>query len=183
MLKIGTHNNEDNFIRRLSEYQITNSIEPTVLNFFDEHEIDIYRLDLNSEIRLTLQQIIRNICDNLGPPKNYGPSDEEKEEIIRCETELKEFGINELREQRILWEIEEAAKRSSLEAIWAAQMNEIKFQQLEFLECQAMPLRNYLIKFVMPTLIKGLVSISKSRPDDPIDYLAEYLFKSNPSID
>ena len=132
---------------------------------------------------LNIQQTVRNITDKLGPAKNYGPTDEEREEILRNETEMNERALNHFREQSILREIEEVAKKTSLEAIWSAQMREIKFQQFEFLECQAMPLRNYLIKYVMSTLIKGLVSISKSRPDDPIDYLAEYLFKCNPCID
>ena len=139
-------------------------------------------MDLNINTVLNLQQIIQNIIDNLGPAKNYGPTDEEREEIFRTEAEINQSRLSKLHDRKVVWEIEEAAKRTSLEAIWAAQMGEIKFQQLEFLDCQAMPLRNYLIKYVMPTLIRGLVSISKSRPDDPIDFLAEYLFKSNPCI-
>ena len=31
----------------------------------------------------------------------------------------------------------------------------------------------------MPTLTKGLIQVAKVRPDDPIDYLAEFLFQQN----
>jgi len=69
------------------------------------------------------------------------------------------------------------------------------------LETQSIPLRNYLMKHVMPTLTQGLIEVCKVRPDDAIDYLvtksstvdlkitlfttlqAEYLFKHNPQID
>ena len=34
-----------------------------------------------------------------------------------------------------------------------------------------MPLRNYLMKHVMPTLTEGLIEACKVKPDDPIDYL------------
>lgn len=39
------------------------------------------------------------------------------------------------------------------------------------LETQSLPLRNYLMKFVMPTLTEGLVEVCKVKPDDPVDYL------------
>ena len=39
------------------------------------------------------------------------------------------------------------------------------------LEVQSLPLRNYLMKFVMPTLTEGLVEVCKVKPDDPVDYL------------
>ncbi|XP_048511176.1 DPY30 domain-containing protein 1-like [Athalia rosae] len=42
------------------------------------------------------------------------------------------------------------------------------------------PLRNYLVKYVFPTLTQGLIKVAELRPDDPVDYLAEYLFKENP---
>jgi adenylate kinase len=54
---------------------------------------------------------------------------------------------------------------------------------MEYLETQSVPLRNYLMTHVMPTLTKGLIECCKAKPEDPIDYLAEYLFKNNPQVD
>ena len=74
------------------------------------------------------------------------------------------------------------------------------------LETQSVPLRNYLMRHVMPTLTQGLIEVCKVKPDDAVDYLvcirssmrkylasvrfcsplssqAEYLFKHNPQID
>ncbi len=50
------------------------------------------------------------------------------------------------------------------------------------METQSIPLRNYLMSHVMPTLTKGLIECAKSKPEDPIDFLAEYLFKNNPQV-
>ena len=47
----------------------------------------------------------------------------------------------------------------------------MKREEYELLENQSIPLRNYLMKHVMPTLTKGLIDSCKVRPDDPIDYL------------
>ena len=56
-------------------------------------------------------------------------------------------------------------------------MEEVRKQERDTLEIQSEPLRNYLVKYVMPTLTAGLIEVAKVRPEDPIDYLAEFLFK------
>jgi adenylate kinase len=33
------------------------------------------------------------------------------------------------------------------------------------------------MKHVIPTLTAGLIQVAKIRPDDPIDFLAEFMFK------
>lgn len=39
------------------------------------------------------------------------------------------------------------------------------------LDTQSIPLRNYLMRHVMPTLTQGLIEVCKVKPDDPVDYL------------
>ncbi len=53
-------------------------------------------------------------------------------------------------------------------------------QEASLLGARSLPLRNYLMAHVMPTLTKGLVEVCKVKPTDPVDYLAEYLFKASP---
>jgi adenylate kinase len=50
-------------------------------------------------------------------------------------------------------------------------LEQIKKEELEQLETQSIPLRNYLMTHVMPTLTKGLIECCKIKPEDPIDYL------------
>ena len=50
-------------------------------------------------------------------------------------------------------------------------LSEVKRQEQELLENQSIPLRNYLMKHVMPTLAQGLIECCKMRPGDPVDYL------------
>lgn len=54
-------------------------------------------------------------------------------------------------------------------------LNEVKREEYELLEAQSIPLRNYLMKHVMPTLTQGLIECCKTRPDDAIDYLVSYI--------
>ena len=52
-----------------------------------------------------------------------------------------------------------------------AQLAKVKQEEQEMLETQSIPLRNYLMRHVMPTLTQGLVEVCKVKPEDPLDYL------------
>lgn len=51
----------------------------------------------------------------------------------------------------------------------------LKNQELEMEEkallVMGMPLRHYLMKYIFPTLTRGLVEVARLRPNDPIDFL------------
>ena len=53
----------------------------------------------------------------------------------------------------------------------ADRLEQVKKEEYESLETQSIPLRNYLMAHVMPTLTQGLIDCCKVRPDDSIDYL------------
>ena len=68
-------------------------------------------------------------------------------------------------------EADEAAERRRRQEEWSARLEDVKKEEYEQLETQSIPLRNYLMKHVMPTLTQGLIDACKTRPDDAIDYL------------
>jgi adenylate kinase len=41
------------------------------------------------------------------------------------------------------------------------------------------PTRQFLLLNIMPILTKGMLEVCKINPIDPIDYLANYLFKNS----
>merc|ERR1712232_562191 len=43
-----------------------------------------------------------------------------------------------------------------------------------------MPLRQYLDTYVSPTLMPGLKALGEERPENPVEWLAQYLMKNNP---
>ncbi|XP_029171988.1 adenylate kinase 7-like [Nylanderia fulva] len=63
---------------------------------------------------------------------------------------------------------------------WTNLLEKLKQEEEERLCILAEPLRQYLTKYVFPTLTEALIEVAKLRPEDPIDFLAEYLFKKNP---
>nr|XP_003463054.1 adenylate kinase 7 [Cavia porcellus] len=177
---VGTHYTQDHFLRALSNYRDMNTEDETVYNYFDEIEIHPIHIDVgkleDAQNRLAIKQLIREI----GEPRNYGLTEEEKAELELKAAEArlaKEAAEEAAREQK---EAAEAAERMARWEEWVTRLEEVKREERELLEAQSTPLRNYLITHVMPTLLQGLNECCKIRPDDPVDFLAEYLFKNNP---
>ncbi|XP_005390456.1 PREDICTED: adenylate kinase 7 [Chinchilla lanigera] len=176
----GTHYTQDRFLRVLSNYRDMNTEDETVYNYFDEIEIHPIHIDVgkleDAQNRLAIKQLIREI----GEPRNYGLTDEEKAELEQKAAEVRlanEAAEEAAREQK---EAAETAEKMARWEEWNKQLEEVKREERELLEAQSTPLRNYLITHVMPTLVQGLNECCKVRPDDPVDFLAEYLFKNNP---
>ena len=52
-----------------------------------------------------------------------------------------------------------------------AQLEAVQAEEREMLETKSLPLRNYLMRHVLPTVTQGLIEVSKAKPEDPVDYL------------
>merc|ERR1712110_1068088 len=130
------------------------------------------KIDVTKDSSEMMKDTFEKIKKIFGTPRNHGPTPEELEEMRRLEEEA-----------RVRKEAEELQERRRRQEEWSQRLNEVKREEYELLEAQSIPLRNYLMKHVMPTLTQGLIDCCKSRPEDPIDYLAEFLFQHNPQID
>lgn len=183
-----THNTEDGLTRRLSEYRELNNEDNSVINVFEEDfELDVIKIgpELVEEDKSFLHKsLVETIKSNyMKEARNYGLSAAEKAELKRKEVEQRLVKERQAREERERLEAEETNERIKKQIEWNEKLEQIKKEEVEYLETQSIPLRNYLMTHVMPTLTKGLIECCKIKPDDPIDYLAEYLFKNNPQID
>ncbi|XP_074647604.1 adenylate kinase 7-like [Tubulanus polymorphus] len=179
----GTHNTEDGLTRRLADYRAANTEDETVLNYFDELEIHPDHIDVMKDSSEMMHDTVERMKKVMGEPRNYGPTIEEQEEMRRQEEEAQLKREADEKAEKERQETEEAAERKHRQEEWGARLDEVKREEYELLETQSIPLRNYLMKHVMPTLTKGLIDCCKVRPDDAIDYLAEYLFQHNPQVD
>lgn len=63
---------------------------------------------------------------------------------------------------------------------WAETLEKLQKEEEKVLIAQSEPLRHYLMKYVFPILTKGLIELATLKPCDPLDFLAEFLFKENP---
>ncbi|KAJ3142639.1 Adenylate kinase 7 [Physocladia obscura] len=155
-------NSEENLIRRLEEFRNANTDENTVLNYFDELEIHPFSVSVRSNDSEPVFDLIRN---HIGKPHNYGPTLEQLEAKKNAEEEAKAIAAAIAEEERKKREKEEEDRQVKAVADWNTRMDEIRKQEQEVLEAQSVPLRNYLMKFVMPILTSGLIEVCKVRPE------------------
>lgn len=50
------------------------------------------------------------------------------------------------------------------------------------LDLASLPSRQYLDQTVVPVLLRGITSLTKERPDDPVDFLAKYLLSNKDTL-
>jgi adenylate kinase len=52
-------------------------------------------------------------------------------------------------------------------------------EEVDFNNMERFPTRKFLLLNIMPILTKGMLEVCKINPIDPIDYLADFLFKNS----
>uniref|UniRef100_A0A087YFC0 Uncharacterized protein n=1 Tax=Poecilia formosa TaxID=48698 RepID=A0A087YFC0_POEFO len=143
---------QDEFKSRLGAYRQRCRAPVTLLDFFDHRELHPEYLD-DSEYTSSMKKIIEII----GEPKNYGGTPEEQKE----------------RKAATL------AEMTGHYEDWKKNLGMVVEQESEMLEAKALPLRNYLMKYVMPSLGEAMLECSKVKPEDPVDFLAEHLLRNS----
>lgn len=139
-------------------------------------------LELAAE-REPLEQMLARARIFLGRPRNYGPS--------QAELQLRAEHQAQLKAQEAQLQAQQEAERLKLEV---AELERLRVQEqgrmadraqheVALLESRSAPLRAFLMAEVIPTLTEGLIEVTKVRPEDPVDFLAEWLFKNNPVLD
>jgi adenylate kinase len=168
------HNSEEGFNRRLDFFKNENKQENTVVNIFEENGSRVLIVDAGSDMEETLE-ILRL---TIGMPHNYQPNKaKEEREKLAATKEAEAVAEGERQKQEALMkDNEERQKRQKEESVRTA---EIRRQEQELLEARSQPLRKYLMENVLPILTKGLLDVAKVRPEDPIDFLADYLFQQD----
>eukprot|EP00742_Colponemidia_sp_Colp-10_P000791 GILJ01000857.1.p1 GENE.GILJ01000857.1~~GILJ01000857.1.p1 ORF type:complete len:699 (-),score=133.23 GILJ01000857.1:66-2090(-) len=181
----GTHNTEEGLYRRLAVWRDQNeSVKglPSVLAYFSELGLETFQADATKSPE-DIFDMLRIYVERTGRPFNYLRADKEvalerrreiekvlreREEKVRLEADRKEAEQAELRQKR-----EQAEKYKIVQ---------IQEHEKELLETRSLPLRNYLMVNVVPTLTEGLVQLCKVMPEDPVDFLAEYLFEHSADV-
>lgn len=174
----GTHNTEEGLARRLAKFRLDNTEDNTVVNYFDL--LEVHPTFLQAENSSALFERAVQVA---GAPHNYGLTPEEAAAIAAADAERKAAADARADEDRVRIEQALAAEAAKAQAAWDAVRSDVQRQHAEARDAAALPLRAYLVKNVLPTLSKALMDVCEVRPDDPIDFLAEYLFKHNPKLD
>ncbi|KAM9842537.1 adenylate kinase 7 [Aulostomus maculatus] len=180
--QVQVHNYEQEyFLRRLALYREKNIGDETVLNYFDELDITPVYLDTTGTNQPGSLLLMHEVTERLGPPRNYGPDrrEVEEEEKRRADERMRRETQEKVEEEQR--EGEETRQRAARWKEWSKLLQEVQQQAEEQLEVLSVPMKNYLMENVLPTLTQGLTECCSAQPQDPVDFLAEYLIKNNPS--
>ncbi|XP_060788918.1 adenylate kinase 7-like [Neoarius graeffei] len=176
----GTSHSVEKYFPRLATFRENNSVDETVLKFFDELEIDPEHIEINSD-DLENVLVIEKMIESVGKARNYGPTIKDLEEERR-QVEIRLREKEEARQAESKRKKEEEEQRAQQQEEWNRSLEEERRQEEVALMVASAPLRQYLMNSVLPTVIRGCLEICELRPEDPIDFLAEYLLKNNPEV-
>uniref|UniRef100_A0A3Q1BTD0 Nucleoside-diphosphate kinase n=1 Tax=Amphiprion ocellaris TaxID=80972 RepID=A0A3Q1BTD0_AMPOC len=155
----------DEFVPRLMRYRQLSGAEETLLDYFDQLEIH------PEHIGTALKAITYKITEMVGVPRNFGLSPEEQDEEYRKkEEERKQKLAAEAAERKRQKEAALAEMVVQYEE-WQKNLSEVKRQEYRMLEARCLPLRNYLMKYVMPSLTEAMLECCKIKPEDSVDFL------------
>lgn len=172
---------EETILKRLSDFRSTDSREVTPLNFFDELDIHPLVELVKKHEDYNMKETYKNVTLPMGRPCSYGKlsalieAAEKKENRERELLKAKEAKAREELERKLKEEREEKME------YWTELYALLQEEEESALAAAGEPMRKYLVQQIFPTLTLGLLEVAKVRPEDPIDFLAEYLFKFNAS--
>lgn len=130
------------------------------------------------------EKLLQNVI--IGAPHNFGQSLEEAQRDAvrqRCLQEEEESAHAALVAAQTAAESKECAAEQKARAAEDDALAELKKADLAELEARKRPMTRYLQERVLPLLHKGLLEVCAKRPEDPVDFLAEWLIRHNPNDD
>lgn len=158
-----------------SNMTTTDGVEVLELSFRDENEY--------CDEALFAKPIQRYMEQGGRAPCNFHPTQAEVREQQRvAEQQSLEAEARAAQRFRELEAQDEAMEQIKL-ARERARLELVQREEAELLEMRAKPLREYLMCTVLPALTQGMLEVVQVQPSDPVDYLAEFLFRKGQELD
>jgi len=172
---------EEEFVRLTNEYKANNLSEDGSLgtcDFFEEKAgVKVLHADIDKNDETEVFHAIRVYMESRGQFFNYLKSEEDRMRDVAAERVLIEQREDAQREREVAdTKAKEAFRQQVRCKEEEGRRRLLADTEEQLLRNEALPLRQYLQINVHPTLTEGLTEVCKVMPDDPIEYLAEYLF-------
>ncbi|CAH0727771.1 unnamed protein product, partial [Brenthis ino] len=172
---------EEVVLKLLREFRARDARDITPLNFFDELDIHPLVVNVKEHEDYGMKTAYSAVALRMGRPCRYGKLMAKIEAAEKEEKQERE--TLRAREEKAKRDLEKKMKEEREEKMeyWSELYSLIREEEEAALAASGEPIRNYLVNNIFPTLTNALLEVAKLRPEDPIDFLAEYLFKLNPS--
>jgi adenylate kinase len=174
-------NSEDEFVRRCQEYSTQNLAQDGRLatcDFFEETaSVKVLHADVDKNDEAEVFRAIRVYMESRGQFFNYLKSEEDRIRDVAAEIAERELLDDKQRAAEVAErKAKEEYRRAERAKGEASRLRMLADSEEQLLRNEATPLQKYLETNVVPTLTEGLMEVCKVMPDDPIEYLSEYLF-------
>lgn len=195
------HNTPEDFQRRLEHYKQNFDVPVGVIQYLESAKsgagraVVIKSVDLESAPLIpppppkspyaakVTDPTVQRLFDVIGRPRNFGPTpgdafaEAERARLLAAEAKAEQAAQAKLRSDK---DSADVAQAEASKAELLSRVSNMKDVERQMLEQRKAPLKAYLMANVIPILTKGLIEVCNRRPEDPVDFLAEWLFKHNP---
>ncbi|XP_063361039.1 adenylate kinase 7-like [Cydia amplana] len=172
---------EEVVLNRLFEFRTNDARDVTPLNFFDELDIHPLIVHVKEHSDYAMKGPYAAVSLRMGRPCRYSKLLAMIEAAEKKAKEDKAIQRNE--EAKAQKELEENMRKDREDKMeyWSELYAAMREEEEQALAAAGEPMRNYLVHNIFPTLTPALLEVARLRPADPIDFLAEHLFKQNPT--
>jgi len=123
---------------------------------------------------------MRIYVERFGRPYNYLKSmqqlnDERDKYLVEEERQTNEAKAKKEEEAQK----GEDEKKLALERKSVSRLNSVASHMKELETADELNMRQYAMKYIIPLLTEGMIDVWKVGPLDPVDYLADYIFKKS----
>lgn len=170
---------EFDMLARLEAYRDRDNDDTCLANlFYDNNMTPIY---FCVRQKTMMVEIVEKCKQEIGFAFIYPPTARELQRAnkLKEEEEKRQREEEESRKKKLLEKMR--CERESKLRAWTKEYEKLKVEESAIHEARTLPLTQYLTKYVLPTLTDGLLKVAEVKPEDPVDFLAEYLFETNPN--
>ncbi|XP_045464592.1 adenylate kinase 7-like isoform X2 [Harmonia axyridis] len=175
-----THYNERDMVRRLMAFRDRNKKDSGPINYFHQCETEIVEINV-SEFPSENMKCIFYICTKIiGPPRGFGLSQNEMKEFEVVKQFQEKFRNEQEKLQKELQIQNEKKQLDKKMKKLLEKYHHINVRLERILAPKIEKYRTFMANNILPILFEAIMKVVETRPNNPIDYLAEYLFKHNP---
>lgn len=150
-----------------------------ITRFYQENKTEVFEIDCDGDV-FEMFESMRVYIERAGRSYNYLNSvknlNEERE--VKLDEQEKDCKTDKAKCEEEEKKIQ-ADKRAALENLAMARIADLEKHVGELDKSNKLYMRQFLMKAIIPVLTEGMIDVWRVGPTDPVDYLAEYIFKKS----
>ena len=147
--------------------------------FFQEHKTEVFEIDCDGN-QFEMFESMRIYIERDGRSYNYLSSVSvlnvrRENALLKEERDTKAAKSQEENKEKEI----KASEKAALEKLQQERLVSVKKHIEELEKTGKLNMRQFLMKQIIPVLTEGMIDVYRVGPTDPVDYLADYIFKKS----